>query len=366
MSWERKPGKDFTPIKRPTCLAEGKLFYLRKKVIIFKTTKQFMVLVTGGAGLVGTELIRQLLDKGEKVIAIYNNTALPDFASANLIQLQCNILDVIGLEEAMKGVEEVYHCAAIVTFNPKRRNEMFKINIEGTANVVNAALDAGVRKMVYVSSVAALGRIREKEPINETMNWSEETSNSRYGQSKFLAEMEVWRGIGEGLNAVIVNPTIIIGPGDWNSGSSAIFKNGYNEFPWYSEGSGGFVDVRDVVKAMIQLMESDITGERFILNAANRSYRDIFNLIAKGFGKKPPHKRVTPFLAKIVWRWEAIKNRLTGNDPLLTKETAATAQARVNFDNSKLKKFLPEFIYHPVEESIAFTCGRLQQKLNSR
>jgi len=324
-----------------------------------------MVLVTGGAGLVGTELITQLLAQGKQVKAIYNKTPLAEFNSDNFQQMQCNILDVVGLEEAMNGVDEVYHCAAIVTFNPKRRNEMFKINIEGTANVVNAALEARVRKMVYVSSVAALGRIRENEPVNETMNWSEETSNSRYGQSKFLAEMEVWRGIGEGLNAVMVNPTIIIGPGDWSSGSSAIFKNVYNEFPWYSEGSGGFVDVRDVVKAMMQLMESDITTERFIISAANRTYRDVFDLIAKGFNKKPPHKKVTPFLAKIVWRWEAIKSRMTGNDPLLTKETAATAQAKVNFDNSKLKKFLPGFTYRTVEESIAYTCARLQQKLNS-
>ncbi len=324
-----------------------------------------MVLVTGGAGLIGTELIRQLLDKGKKVLALYNKTLLPDFGSANLVQVKCNILDVVGLEEAMQGVEEVYHCAAIVSFNPKRRNEMFKINIEGTANVVNAALDAGVRKMVYVSSVAALGRIREKEPINETMNWSEETSNSAYGQSKFLAEMQVWRGIGEGLDAVMVNPTIVIGPGDWNGGSSQLFKNAYKEFPWYAEGTTGFVDVRDVAKAMIQLMESNITAERFILSAENKSYRDVFNLMAKAFNKKPPHKKVTPLLAKIVWRLEAIKSRLTGKEPLVTKETTATALTRASFDNSKLKKFIPEFTYRTVEESVMHTCAVFQQKLNS-
>lgn len=324
-----------------------------------------MVLVTGGAGLIGAELIRQLLDNGKKVLALYNKTVLPDFGSANLVQVKCNILDVIGLEEAMKGVEEVYHCAAIVSFNPKRRNEMFKINIEGTANVVNAALDAGVRKMVYVSSVAALGRIRENEPINETMNWSEETSNSAYGQSKFLAEMQVWRGIGEGLDAVMVNPTIVIGPGDWNGGSSQLFKNAYEEFPWYAEGTTGFVDVRDVAKAMIQLMESNVTGERFILSAENKSYRDVFNLMAKAFNKKPPHKKVTPLLAKIVWRLEAIKSRITGNEPLVTKETTATALTRASFDNSKLKKFIPEFTYRTVEESITHTCAVFQQKLNS-
>jgi dihydroflavonol-4-reductase len=174
-------------------------------------------------------------------------------------------------------VEQVYHCAAIVTFNSRRRQEMFKINIEGTANVVNAALDAGIKKMVYVSSVAALGRIREEGPINETMNWTEETSNSAYGQSKYLAEMQVWRGIGEGLNAVMVNPVIILGPGDWNSGSSQIFKTAYDEFPWYTDGSTGFVDVRDVAKAMIELMNSNVTAERFILSAENKTYAEVFN-----------------------------------------------------------------------------------------
>ncbi|MBL0145220.1 MAG: NAD-dependent epimerase/dehydratase family protein [Chitinophagaceae bacterium] len=230
-----------------------------------------MILVTGGSGLVGKELITQLLAKGKQVKAIYNKTPLPNFNSNNVQQIQCNILDVIGLEELMNGVEQVYHCAAIVSFNPKRKQQMFKINIEGTANVVNAALEAGVKKMVFVSSVAALGRIREDKPIDETMNWTEETSNSAYGQSKYLAEMEVWRGVSEGLNAVMVNPTIILGNGNWEDGSSKIFKSAYNEFPWYTAGTTGFVDVKDVASAMIQLMESDVTAQRFILSAENKT-----------------------------------------------------------------------------------------------
>ena len=325
-----------------------------------------MILVTGGAGLLGKELIAQLLLQGKKVRAIYNRTELADFQNTNLQQMQCNILDVVGLEEAMKGVEYIYHCAAVISFNPRRKEEMFKINIEGTANVVNAALDAGIKKMVYVSSVAALGRIRENEPINESMNWTEETSNSAYGQSKYLAEMQVWRGIGEGLNAVMVNPVIILGAGEWNSGSSQIFKNVYEEFPWYTNGSTGFVDVRDVVKAMIELMNSDIIAERFIISAENRTYADVFNLIAKAFGKKPPQKKVTPLLAKIVWRLEAIKSFFTAKDPLLTRETAATAMTKANFDNSKLKKYLPGFTYRKIEDSIADTCTALQQNINSR
>jgi dihydroflavonol-4-reductase len=325
-----------------------------------------MILVTGGAGLLGKELIAQLLLQGKQVRAIFNNTKLTDFRNENLEQMQCNILDVVGLEEAMKDIEQVYHCAAVVSFNPKRREEMFKINIEGTANVVNAALEAGVKKMIYVSSVAALGRIRENEPINETMNWTEETSNSAYGQSKYLAEMQVWRGIGEGLDAVMVNPVIILGAGNWNSGSSQIFKTAYDEFPWYTNGSTGFVDVRDVVKAMIELMNSDISAERFILSAENRTYEEVFNLMAKSFGKKPPYKKVTPLLAKVVWRLEAVKSRFTGKDPLLTRETSATAMAKVTFDNSKLKKFLPGFTYRKIEDSIRDTCAALQQNINSR
>ena len=326
------------------------------------------ILVTGGSGLVGKELIAQLLAKGQKVIAIYNKTALPDFNSPLLQQFHCNILDVVGLEEIMEqqNIGQVYHCAAIVTFNPSRIRELFKINVEGTANVVNAAVNAGVKKLVHVSSVAALGRIRENETVNETMKWTEETSNSNYGQSKYLGELEVWRGIGEGLPAVIVNPVIILGDGNWDAGSSKIFKSVYDEFPWYSEGVTGFADVRDVAKAMIALMESNISSERFIISAENKSYRELFTLIAKAFNKKPPHKMVTAGLAKIVWRTEAIKSWFTNKDPLVTKETVETALAMVYYDNSKLKNFLPGFHYTKMEDTIAHTCGLLQQKLNNR
>jgi dihydroflavonol-4-reductase len=324
-----------------------------------------MILVTGGSGLVGKELITQLLAAGKQVRAIYNKTPLPDFHSSLLQQFQCDILDVVGLEQAMQDIEQVYHCAAIVTFDPKRKKELFKVNVEGTANIVNAALDAAVKKIVHVSSVAALGRIGKNEPVTETMNWDETTNNSNYSHSKYLGEMEVWRGTGEGLNVVIVNPVIILGDGDWEKGSGKIFKNIYEEFPWYSEGVNGFVDVRDVVQAMIQLMDSDISNQRFILSATDKSYRDVFNLIAVGFGKKKPAKKITPLLAQLVWRVEAIKTFFSGKEPLVTKETAYTALNHMNFDNSKLKNFLPGFSYRPIEQTIADICASLQQKLNS-
>ena len=325
-----------------------------------------MILVTGGSGLLGKEVITQLLAQGKSVTAIYNKTSLPQFNSPLLTQIQCDILDVACLEELMQqDIEQIYHCAALVTFDLKRKQELFKVNIEGTANVVNAALYAGVKKMVHVSSVAALGKIKNGEPITERMNWTEETSNSNYGESKHLGELEVWRGIGEGLEAVIVNPVIILGEGDWNSGSAQIFKSIYDEFPWYADGVTGFVDVKDVAAIMLQLMDSDITAQRFIISATNKSYQQIFNLIATAFNKKLPYKKVTPFLAKVVWRLEAIKSIFSGKAPLVTKETATSALDKVYFDNSKLKQFLPNFTYRPIEDSITQICAVFQQKINN-
>ncbi len=323
-----------------------------------------MILITGATGLVGSHLARQLVQNGKKVKALYRS-AIPSFEGGEKVEwIKGDILDVVSLEEAMKDITQVYHCAAVVSFNPKKKTALYQTNIEGTANVVNAAVEAGVEKLLFVSSVAALGRIRQNTAVNETMNWTEETSNSEYGKSKYLAETEVWRGISEGLNAVIVNPVIILGAGDWDTGSSGLFRSAWDEFPWYTEGISGFVDVLDVVKAMILLMESDTGAERFILSAENKGYREIFSLMATGFHKKPPHKKVTPFLASVVWRMEAVKAMFTGKDPLLTRETAATAQAKVNFDNSKLQKYFPGFSYTPVADSIRRICNELIKKHN--
>jgi nucleoside-diphosphate-sugar epimerase len=319
-----------------------------------------MILVTGASGLVGSHLVKELVKRGEPVKALYRNK-IP-FPSEGIEWIKGDILDIISLEESFVGVTKVYHCAAIVSFNPKKKNLLHQTNVEGTTNVVNACLNNGVDKLLFVSSVAALGRIREDKKINERMNWSEETSNSEYGKTKYLAEMEVWRGIGEGLKAVIVNPVIILGCGDWENGSSGIFKSAYDEFPWYTNGVSGFVDVMDVVEVMIKLMNGTINEQRFILSAANVPYKEIFTEIALAFNKKPPHKKVTPFLASIVWRLEYIKGKITGKEPLLTKETAKTAEAKVYFDNSKINTYLLNFEYRPIKESIKRICGELKEK----
>lgn len=324
-----------------------------------------MILVTGGAGLLGKTLIEMLLARGENVKAIYHNTPLPDFNSHRLQQQQCDILDVYALQDVMAGVTHVYQCAGLVSFSSKDEKKLYQINAEGTANMVNASLEARVQKFVHVSSVAALGHKRTGEKVNEMMRPPDEAETGKYGRSKYLGEMEVWRAVAEGLNAVIVNPVIILGPGDWNASSVKIFRAVYEGFPWYTTGSTGFVDVRDVAEAMMQLMNSDISAERFIINAENSTYRRVFNLIAEAFGKKPPSKKVTPLLAAFARISETIKSKFTGADPLLTKETVASAMANIQFDNGKLLQFLPGFTYRTLEDTVKDTCAVLQQKINN-
>lgn len=321
-----------------------------------------MIFVTGASGLVGMHLIQSLVEKEKQVIALYRQN-IPAFKGSDKVTWKTgDILDPQSIEEALEGVHQVYHCAAIVSFAPSDANKMLQANQEGTANVVNACLNKNIQKLVYVSSVAALGRIREEAPVDETMFWTAATSNSMYGKSKYLAEMEVWRAMGEGLNIAIVNPVIILGSGDWTKGSSKMFQSAYDAFPWYTEGVSGFVDVLDVVEAMQLLMDASISGERYIISAENLSYKAIFTYMAKAFKKRAPYKKVSPIIASIVWRWEALKGMITGKAPLLTKETAATAQAVVHFDNTKFLKAFPQFTYRPITTSIERIADELVKK----
>ncbi len=330
--------------------------------------KAATILVTGGTGLLGSYLLRELTNKGDTVKAIYRSL-IPQWlelpANAQVDWIKGEIDDILFLEDVLEGVNEVYHCAGLVSFNPSRKDELLKVNVEGTANMVNASLARGVKKFVHVSSVSALGRKRDHMTVHEDVKWDDESGLSAYGNSKHLAELEVWRGMSEGMEAVIVNPTVILGYAGWEKGSAATFKNAWDEFPWYSGGTGGFVDAADVARAMHLLMKSDITGERFILSAENWAYRDLFNAMAKGFQKKPPHLKATKFLGGIVWRLEAIKKIFTGKDPLLTKDTAEIAQLHVNFNSEKIKKYLPGFSFRPLAETINLYCSEYLVKMKS-
>ena len=274
------------------------------------------------------------------------------------------MLDVISLEDAMQNADAVIHAAAKISFVSSEINEMMQTNIEGTANVVNMALAQNIKRVIHVSSIAALGRSANEKMINEENKWEESKLNTHYAISKYNAEIEVWRAIGEGLNCAIVNPSTIIGYGDWNTSSCAIFKNVYEEFPWYTNGINGFVDVEDVAEAIVLLMETDINGERFILNSENNSFKELFNEIADGFHKKHPTLEATPALASIAWRVEKIKTFFTNKPSLLTKESARIALTNTLFENTKILKHLPGFAFKPLQQTIEQACTLYLQNVN--
>jgi len=318
------------------------------------------ILVTGGTGFLGAYIIQTLLEKGHAVRAIRRSDRLPSFMPPAIFEKvewqQGDILDPMGLGEAMEGVGAVIHAAAIVSFAGRDRSALYRTNIEGTANVVNMAIAENVPRLVHISSVASLGRTAKGEKVTEDKSWEDSKLNTNYAISKFHGELEVWRGIGEGLPAVILNPSTFLGFGDWNTGSSAIFRNVYNEFPWYSNGVNGFVDVTDVARAAVALMETTITGERYILNGDNWSFRQLFNTIAAEFGKAPPTREATPMLSAIAWRLEKFKSLFTGSRPLLTKESSKIAQSMTHFDNTKILQQLPGFTFTPLEQTIRAAC----------
>lgn len=318
------------------------------------------ILVTGGSGFIGAYIIKELVEKGYAVRAMRHSNAAPFFIPPHINEkvewVLGDVLDVVSLDEAMHGMDAVIHAAAKVSFGDRERRAINKINIDGTANVVNIALEKNIQRFVHLSSVAAIGRTVTGETISEEKKWQPGKWHTTYAISKYHAEVEVWRGAAEGLNMVIVNPSTVLGYGDWSTSSCAIFKSVYNEFPWFTKGINGFVAVTDVAKAAVLLMESDHSNERFIVNGDNWSFQQLFNTIADGFGKKHPHKEATPFLGSIAWRIEKFKSMVSGKRPLLTRESARVAQSVTYFDNSKLLNALPGFSFTPLEKTIQKDC----------
>ncbi|MBS1782742.1 MAG: NAD-dependent epimerase/dehydratase family protein [Bacteroidetes bacterium] len=320
------------------------------------------ILVTGASGLLGQHLVHRL-SKGDRFVRALYHHHPPDAQLQqlpNIIWQQCDLLDVFQVEKMMCGIEDVYHCAAVVSFSRADRNFMLHFNVESTANLVNEALEQEIRKFVFVSSIAALGRAEQQQAlITEEVEWEESNHNSRYGLSKYLAELEVWRGAGEGLNITIINPGIILGEplstaGDgWNKGSSKLMTVVNKQFPFYTQGINAWVDVQDVVSAMIELMQSNIVNERFILCAGNFSYKEIFSQMANLLGKKTPHIPAGKLLTNIVWRFNALKELVTGKTPTITKETAATAQRQNFYSNEKFLQLLPTFTYTPINQTLS-------------
>lgn len=327
-----------------------------------------MILVTGGTGLVGCHLLFKLVEKGFKVRATYRSktkieaakhvfsyyTKNVDDLFSKIEWVEANIIDITSLSTAFIGVTKVYHCAAFISLDPNDYYTLRKINIEGTANIVNLSLSNGIEKLCYVSSIAAIGKNETNTLINEKTAWNSDENHSVYAITKYGAEMEVWRAAQEGLNTVIVNPGIVIGPGFWRSGSGSIIRRVYKGLSRYTNGVMGFIDVKDVASLMVILMESNILNERYILVSENLSYKDFFTKVALQLHVKPPYKKTSKPALDIAWRLDWLRSFLKNKKRRLTKHTAKTITSISRFSNKKIIEDLNyEFI--PIAESITET-----------
>jgi dihydroflavonol-4-reductase len=327
-----------------------------------------MLVVTGANGFLGSYVVCALLQRGFEVRALRREGAgmseFNDIAGSQLkggldnykdklTWVEADLNDIQSLDEAFEGATFVFHCAAMISFD-REYERMLKVNAEGTANVVNACLKAGVKKLVYASSTAALGRTDEQKLITEETQWSDDDNNTEYARTKHLAELEVWRGMEEGLEAVIVNPGIILGAGKWDKGSCRLFDNVYKGFRFYTKGVNGFVGAADVARAMIELAESAVSGERFLLVAENRSYEDIFKMMATCFGKPAPNIEIKRSHAKWLG-WLLVPYKWINRDSTVTAETLKTSVKEHRYESRKIQDAIG-FKFTPVEEVIKEAC----------
>ena len=329
-----------------------------------------MILVTGGTGLVGAHLLLYLIENGEQNLrAIYRKenhiqktkSLFELYKKGDLFQqiewLQGDILDIPSLEIVFQNVEYVYHCAAKISFNPNKEDELRKVNIEGTANIVNFCIDKKVKKLCHVSSIAALGDLGQNETIiTETTEWNPEVLHSDYAISKYGGEMEVWRGHQEGLQVVIVNPGVIFGPGFWNQGSGAFFTSIKKGIPFYTLGSSAYVSVIDVAKIMRLLMHSDISGERFTIIAENRTYKDIIFTIADKMGVSKPSIEAKPWLLSLGWRLDGLFSFTFRTKRKLSKQAAQSLQNTDLISSEKVKQQL-NYTFEPIDSYLDVVVG---------
>jgi dihydroflavonol-4-reductase len=324
-----------------------------------------MILVTGGTGLLGSHLLLHLTMNGQEVKALYRDKKrlecvrkvfhyyqnnLSEVFFSKIIWIQGDILDLTSLEEAMNGVTDVYHCAGLVSFSSGDFKKVMKVNREGTANVVNCCLAFNIRKLCHVSSTAAVGQ-KENGLTNESVFWKKGPETSGYSVSKYGAEQEVWRGIEEGLNAVIVNPSVIFGAGNWEESSMTIFKLIENGLRFYTPGANGYVDARDVAEIMIRLMDSEIKSERFLCVGVNSTFKELLTLIAQKMNKRPPSIGTPRWMAELGWRTAALFSFLQGTTPKITRENVASAYKHISYDSTKVRERL-NFDFRKADETI--------------
>lgn len=324
-----------------------------------------MIFITGATGFLGAHITAKLLGAGqdvrllrrpssstaelESIVKWVNGKNLLEFES-QIEWIEGDILDLHALDQSCKGVEAVIHCAATVSFSKSDEDRMNKINIEGTENVVNTCLKAKIPRLVHISSTSALSHFKKEGTIDESCDYIEGEPNSKYGISKFKAEMAVWRAMEEGLNAVILNPAVILGYGDWDKGSCNLFKKYAHGFPFYSTGGNAFIGVEDVAQISVDMLNSEIASERFLCVSENLDFKDLFFMMADQFGQKRPHIKINKIRSELAWRLFAIAN-LFRKKALITKESAAASVRKTEYSNAKLSGAL-DFQFRPINEVV--------------
>jgi nucleoside-diphosphate-sugar epimerase len=311
------------------------------------------VFVTGGTGLLGSHLLYELsaegyvikalkrptsnIDRVKKLFSYYSDNAEEMFGRIKWVDEY--LMDYEAIRDILSDCDQAYHAAATVSFRKKDRAEMLSVNVQGTANMVNVCNDLKI-PLCHVSSIGALGRGDPGHPVAEDSFWQSSDRRSAYSYSKYKSEMEVWRGIAEGLNAVIVNPAVILGPGNWEQGSSSFFHRIYRGMRFYTKGVTAFVDVRDVCRCMVQLMKKECFGERYILSAGELSYKELFDAIAGGLNVKKPSAEAKPWMLKTAYLLSSAIGNLTGVKTVLTKETVRSATQKLYYSNQKVTEAL--------------------------
>ena len=332
------------------------------------------IFVTGVTGLIGSFISRRLISDGYQVRALRRPTSNLELVSdikEQITWVEGDILDTVGLAEQLDGVAGVVHSAALVSYNSRDEAAMHKVNVEGTANLVNSCLRKGVDYFLHVSSVAAIGKgkgatqkdasRKDASRIDESYQASVDEFTTAYARSKYLAELEVWRGISEGLPAAIINPSLVLGPGQWNQSSTKLFKYIRDENRFYVDGTVNYVDVRDVATVVARLLEARPTSERFIVSAGSTDYKVLFDLIAQSFDKKPPTTRAKPGLIRVASVLDGLKARITGQPPLITDELRHIAKNNHTYDSTKVQQ-ATHITFNPLVNTVRWCCHELVKK----
>lgn len=321
-----------------------------------------MVLVTGATGLIGSYICRKLINQGYAVKAL--KRANSDLKLVQDIQHQINWIDgdlmnLSEMDEYLQGVQQLIHCAAVVSYDSKDEVLMQQVNVESTAHLVNASIRHNIGYFLHISSVASIGKDKLSDLSTEETQWVEGEKTTAYARSKHQSELEVWRGWAEGLNATIINPSLVLGPGDWHKSSTQVFKYVWEENRFYTGGIVNYVDVRDVAEVALRLLKSGIKGERFIVSAGSVSYQELFNTIAKAFGKKPPRIRVRGFMIKLAILLDKIRAILTGKSPMVTDDLEQVSKNQHTYDNAKIKQAI-KIDFTDFKDTVHWCCQELQ------